>query len=105
MDKSAPGNTTPDTAVEIENRIIDQYLPCIGAYGLAIYTVIKRHLEQPLTQGPPSYAAIAHRFRMDQGSVIRHVKILKRLHLLPPSLRFKEEGEVPRRHRKTLGLH
>jgi len=102
MDQSTPG-TTPDAFVEIDNRIIDKYLPRIGAYGLAIYTVIKRHLAHPSTQGPPSYAAIARRFGMDQGAVIRHVKILQRLHLLPPHLRFAEDGGGPRRHRKTPG--
>ena len=102
MDQSASGNTT-DFFMEIDNRIIDKYLRRIGPYGLSIYTVIKRHLAQQSTQSPPSYSAIARRFGMDQGAVIRHVKILQRLHLLPPHLRFAEDGGGSRRHRKTPG--
>lgn len=32
MDKSAPTYTTPGTYIDIENRIIDKYLPHIGVY-------------------------------------------------------------------------
>jgi hypothetical protein len=102
MDQNGQDNTT-NSFMEIDNRITDKYLPHIGPYGLAIYTVIKRHLAQQSTQSPPSYAAIARRFGMDQGAVIRHVKILQRLHLLPPHLRFAEDGGGSRRHRKTPG--
>jgi DNA-binding MarR family transcriptional regulator len=93
MDKSAPTYTTPGTYIDIENRIIDKYLPHIGVYGFTVYVAIKRHLDQTPTPCPPSYATIARKFGIDQGSVIRHVKKLQRLHLLSPSLRFKEEGE------------
>jgi hypothetical protein len=91
MDKSTPILTTPDTYIDIENRIIDKYLPRIGVYGLGVYVVIKRHLEQTPTHCPPSYATIARKLGIDQGAVIRHIKKLQRLHLLPPSLLFKEE--------------
>jgi DNA-binding MarR family transcriptional regulator len=93
MDKSTPILTTPDTYIDIENRIIDKYLPRIGVYGFGVYVVIKRHLEQTPTHCPPSYATIARKIGIDQGAVIRHVKKLQRLHLLSPSLRFKEEGD------------
>jgi hypothetical protein len=39
MDKSAPTYTTPGTYIDIENRIIDKYLPHIGVYGFAVYVV------------------------------------------------------------------
>jgi hypothetical protein len=42
MDKSAPTYTTPGTYIDIENRIIDKYLPHIGVYGFAVYVAIKR---------------------------------------------------------------
>jgi hypothetical protein len=93
MDKSAPTQTTPAAYIDIENRIIDKYLPHIGVYGFGIYLVIKRHLNQETNHGHPSYATIARKLGIDQGAVIRHVKKLKRLHLLSPSLRFKEEEE------------
>jgi DNA-binding MarR family transcriptional regulator len=93
MDKSALTHTTP--GIDIENRIIDKYLPRIGVYGFGVYVVIKRHLDHTPTQCLPSYTTIARKIGMDQGAVIRHVKKLKRLHLLSPSLRFKEdEAEV-----------
>jgi DNA-binding MarR family transcriptional regulator len=93
MDKSTPGRPTPDTYVDIENRIIDKYFRRIGVSGFAVYVMIKRHLDHTPTHCPPSYATIARKLGIDQGAVIRHVKKLQRLHLLPPSLRFKEEGE------------
>jgi DNA-binding MarR family transcriptional regulator len=89
MDKSAPTHTSP--GIDIENRIIDKYLPRIGVYGFAVYLVIQRHLSQETHHGYSSYATIARKLGMDQGAVIRHVKKLKRLHLLSPSLRFKED--------------
>ena len=91
MDKSAPTHTTPAAYIDIENHIIDKYLPHIGVYGFGIYLVIKRHLSQETHHGYPSYAAIARKLGIDQGAVIRHVKKLQRLHLLPPNLRFKED--------------
>jgi hypothetical protein len=91
MDKSAPTQTTPAGYIDIENRIIDKYLPHIGAYGFAVYSLIKSHLSQETNHGHPSYATIARKIGIDQGAVIRHVKKLKRLHLLSPSLRFKED--------------
>jgi Winged helix-turn-helix DNA-binding len=89
MDKSAPTHTPP--GIDIENRIIDKYLPRIGVYGFAVYLVIQRHLSQETNHGSSSYATIARKLGMDQGAVIRHVKKLKRLHLLSPGLRFKED--------------
>jgi hypothetical protein len=90
MDKSA-SNTTPKTYVDIENRIIDKYLRRIGVDGLAVYTIIKRHLNDT----PPtlSYATIARKIGVEQETLIRHVKKLRSLHLLPPDLRFTEEEE------------
>jgi Helix-turn-helix domain len=59
---------------------------------LTIYIVIKRHLNQKSGQCNPSYGTIARKIGIDRGTVIRYVKKLKRLHLLSPSLRFKEDG-------------
>jgi len=92
MDKSA-SNTTPNTYVDIENIIIDKYLRRIGVSGLTIYTLIKRHLVDAPAPGTLSYATIAHRLGVEQETVIRHVKKLRSLHLLPPDLRFTEEKE------------
>jgi DNA-binding MarR family transcriptional regulator len=92
MDKSAPITITTDSYMDIENRLIDEYVPRIGVHGFAVYLVIKRHLDHTPTHCPLSYATIARKLGMDQGAVIRHVKKLKRLHLLSPSLRFTEEG-------------
>jgi hypothetical protein len=83
-------NTGSQTA--IDTRIIDTYLPHIGAYGLAVYVVIQRHLTHHPYPSPPSYATIARTLGMEPTTVRRHVHKLKALHLLPPRLRFPEEG-------------
>jgi hypothetical protein len=100
MDTSTPINTTADTYIDIENRILDKYLPRIGVYGFGVYVAIKHHLAQTPTSSPPSYATIARKLGMDQGAVIRHVKKLQRLKLLSPDLRFTEEGRAKRRDRR-----
>jgi hypothetical protein len=87
-----PLKTTPHT--RIENSIIDEYLPQIGPYGLTIYIVIKRHLNQKSGQCNPSYGTIARKIGIDRGTVIRHVKKLKALNLISPMLRFKEDGSL-----------
>jgi hypothetical protein len=92
MDTSTPGHPTADTYFEIENCILDTYLPQIGVYGFAVYVAIQRHLAHTPTASPPSYATLARKLGMDPGAVIRHVKKLQRLRLLSPSLRFLEEG-------------
>jgi hypothetical protein len=91
MDKSAPTQTTT-AYVDIENRIIDKYLPHIGVYGFAVYSLIKWHLSQETQLGHPSYGTIARKIGIDQGAVIRYVDKLKALNLLSPSLRFKEDA-------------
>ena len=66
MDKNALTHTTP--GIDIENRIIDKYLPRIGVYGFGVYVVIKRYLDHTPTQCLPSYTTIARKIGMDQGS-------------------------------------
>jgi hypothetical protein len=82
--------TVPHT--QVENVIIDKYLPQIGVYGLTIYAVIKRHLNHKTGQCNPSYGRIARIIGIDRSTVIRYVKKLKALALLSPTLRFKEGG-------------
>jgi len=84
-----PLKHTPHTC--IENSIIDN-MAQIGVYGYAVYSAIKRHLNQKTNQCNPSYAAIARKIGIDRGTVIRYVKKLKALHLISPLLRFKEDG-------------
>ena len=84
-----PLKTTPHT--RIENSIIDN-MAQIGVYGYAVYSAIKRHLNQQTNQCHPSYATIARKIGIDRGTVIRYVKKLKALNLISPLLRFKEDG-------------
>jgi|SRR5436305_921938 DNA-binding MarR family transcriptional regulator len=100
MDTSTPKNPTADTYIDIENAILDKYLPRIGVYGFGVYVAIKRHLAQTSSSSPPSYATIARQLGMDQGAVIRHVKKLQRLKLLSPTLHFIEERSAKRRDKK-----
>ena len=82
--------TIPHT--RIDNAIIDDMLPKIGAYGLAVYTVIKRHLNWTTGQCNPSYNRIAKIIGIDRSTVIRKVKILQKLGLIAANLQFKEDG-------------
>jgi len=75
----------------IENNIIDN-IAQIGVYGYAVYSAIKRHLNQKTGDCFPSYATIARKLGIDRGTVIRYVKKLKELGYLSPHLRFKEDG-------------
>jgi hypothetical protein len=84
-----PLNHTPHT--RIENSIIDN-MAQIGVYGYAVYSAIKRHLNQKTGDCYPSYATIARKIGIDRGTVIRYVKKLKALNLISPLLRFKEDG-------------
>jgi hypothetical protein len=84
-----PLKTTPHT--RIENSIIDD-MAHIGVYGYAVYSMIKRHLNQKTGDCFPSYQTIARKIGIDRGTVIRYVKKLKALNLISPMLRFKEDG-------------
>ena len=66
MDKRVPTPPTPATYMDIENRVIDKYLPHIGVYGLVVYTLVKWQLSQEAPHRYPSYAAIARKMGMDQ---------------------------------------
>jgi hypothetical protein len=82
---------TPIPHTRIENSIIDN-MAKIGVYGYAVYSAIKRHLNQKTGDCYPSYATIARKIGIDRGTVIRYVKKLKTLNLISPLLRFKEDG-------------
>src|SRR5207248_442525 len=97
MDKSTPIPPAPDTYIEIDNSIIDEYGEKIGAYGVAIYTMIKRLNQQP-GQCPPSYATIARMLGIDRRTVSRYVKKLTALHLISTSLRITEDGSPASHH-------
>jgi hypothetical protein len=84
-----PLKHTPHTC--IENSIIDN-MAQIGVYGYAVYSAIKRHLNQKTGDCFPSYGTIARKIGIDRGTVIRYVKKLQALGLLSPQLRFKEDG-------------
>ena len=86
-----PLKTTPHT--RIENSIIDNMAE-IGVYGYAVYSMIKRHLNQHTHQCNPSYGTIARKIGIDRSTVIRYVHKLKALNLLSPTLRFKEDGSL-----------
>ena len=82
---------TPIPHTRIENSIIDN-MAQIGVYGYAVYSAIKRHLNQKTGDCYPSYATIARKIGIDRGTVIRYVKKLKALNIISPLLRFKEDG-------------
>jgi DNA-binding transcriptional ArsR family regulator len=82
--------TAPHT--RIDNAIIDNKLTRIGVYGLAVYTVIKRHLNWKTGQCNPSYGRIAKIIGIDRSTVMRYVKKLKDAGLISSTLQFTEDG-------------
>jgi hypothetical protein len=90
--------TAPHT--RIDNAIIDDFLPKIGAYGLAVYTVLKRHLNYTTGQCNPSYNRIAKMIGIDRTTVIRKVRLLEKLGLIAVNLQWKEDGSPTSNHFK-----
>ena len=84
--------TAPHTRVD--NFVIDDYGDRIGAYGLAVYMVIKRHYNWLTGQCTPSYNRIAQMCGISRSTVIRYVKRLKFFGLIDPQMRFTDEGQT-----------
>ena len=84
--------TAPHTRVD--NFVIDEYADKIGAYGLAVYTIIKRHYNWATGQCTPSYNRIAEICNISRSTVKRAVKCLKTFGLIDPQLRFTDEGQT-----------
>jgi hypothetical protein len=84
--------TAPHTRVD--NFVIDEYLDKIGALGLGIYTVIKRHYNWASGQCTPSYKRIAQLAKVNRSTVIRYVKRFKAAGLIDPQLRFTDDGQT-----------
>src|SRR5687768_7660603 len=84
--------TAPHTRVD--NFVIDEYGDKIGAVGLAVYMVIKRHYNWATGQCTPSYNRIAEKIKASRSTVIRAVKQLKALGLIEKTLRFTDDGQT-----------
>ena len=84
--------TAPHTRVD--NFVIDEYGDKIGAVGLAVYMVIKRHYNWTTGQCTPSYNRIAEKIKAGRSTVIRAVKQLKALGLIEKTLRFTDDGQT-----------
>jgi Helix-turn-helix domain len=84
--------TAPHTRVD--NFVIDEYADKIGAYGLAVYTIIKRHYNWVTGQCTPSYNRIAEMCKISRSTVKRAVKSLKAFGLIDPQMRFTDDGQT-----------
>src|SRR5687768_10014480 len=84
--------TAPHTRVD--NFVIDEYGDKIGAVGLGIYMVIKRHYNWLTGQCTPSYNRIAEMCKISRSTVIRYVKRLKAFGLIDPQMRFTDDGQT-----------
>jgi Helix-turn-helix domain len=84
--------TAPHTRVD--NFVIDEYADKIGAYGLAVYTIIKRHYNWATGQCTPSYNRIAEMCKISRSTVKRAVKSLKAFGLIDPQMRFTDDGQT-----------
>jgi hypothetical protein len=77
----------------MDNRIIDEYLPKIGARAFAVYGVLCRHANQQDQASWPSQDTIAEKTRMSRSSVQRATLKLKKHGLVKITRSKMKHGE------------
>lgn len=77
---------------QIDNLIIDEYAPQLGAYGVAVYNVLSRFANRK-GECFPSQATIAKRLDMSRMQVSREIHKLKALGLIEVHPQYGPNGE------------
>lgn len=77
---------------QIDNLIIDEYAPQLGAYGVAVYNVLSRFANRK-GECFPSQATIAKRLDMSRMQVSREITKLKVLGLIEVHPQYGPNGE------------
>lgn len=67
---------------QLDNALIDHFLSTIGTTGLAVYSVLKRHMNGDTRQCFPSQKYLAEKCHCDKRTVIRALKVLEVNHLI-----------------------
>ena len=71
----------------VENRLIDDYLPIIGANGLRVYMMICREISD---EDYPSISSMRQLLRLNTSNIIQALQSLKSIGLIS-SLRYVED--------------
>jgi len=76
----------------IDNALIDDYGPTIGAYGIAAYCILVRFAKADGTDAYPSYQTVADLMNTSRSTAIRAIKKLTQLGLIEKESR-RSKGE------------
>lgn len=77
----------------VENVIIDEYGPKIGAIGVAVYAVLDRYADRCTGECWPKIKTICAKLRLGESTVKRCLRTLKDLGLIRIDPRWSEEGD------------
>ena len=77
----------------VDNAVIDDYAPRIGAYGIAVYTVLVRYADQD-GRCFPSYQKIAQTLGLSRNTVIKTVRNLVEAGILSVQPRMTSDGDA-----------
>lgn len=78
----------------IDNHIIDDYGPNIGAYGVAVYSLIARYADGNGENAFPSYPTIAKQLGMSRTKVFQTIELLVELGLIRKENRVDNAGDL-----------
>jgi DNA-binding MarR family transcriptional regulator len=78
----------------VNNVLVDDYGPIIGAYGIAVYTVLARFASHSDQSCYPSYQTIAKRLRLSRRKVVQGVCQLEACGLIRREPRMDDAGDA-----------
>jgi hypothetical protein len=79
--------------VQLDAKMLKNYMPIIGPNGLAVYTCLKLHENRRTGQCNPSYQTIANETGLSRRSVIRYARLLINLKLISPIPIWDSKGD------------
>lgn len=78
----------------VDNDIIDKYGKAIGAYGVAVYSMIARYADGNGENAFPSYQTMAEKLGMSRTKVVKTVELLVKLGLIKKEQRIDMAGDL-----------
>ncbi len=90
MSRKRANKTRP--FVQLDAKLLKNYMPIIGPNGLAVYTCLKLHENRRTGQCNPSYQTVAEETGLSRRSVIRYTAQLIKLKLISPTPLWSKKG-------------
>jgi Helix-turn-helix domain len=88
----------------LNNTLVDDYGPILGAHGIAVYTVLARFVAHPDQSCYPSYRTIAKRLRLSRRKVIAIIGQLEACGLVRREPRMDGAGDAQSNQYTLLSL-